>query len=742
MPRAIEKREEMNYNALMKYDMRLMAERVSHLLRLTDRVDNPAEMEDDGVGLNQPDAIFFRDLYISESNINVVAWKLKKYREQLKAADLWGPDLESVKQPSVDEAKGIVRITGQFIKDNKIFFKFKTEYGSDTFKSTIDFIKSIGGRWDGSSWAITANAAFANKEKLEFWGLDLSKLKESAVVQAEVAKMFFMHLEGNTLVIKHDFDTALNETYKVQGGFRWEPKDKTRRFIINEGNASKAWIISEALMSGGYLPGDDVTKGTILYIKSKYTEAQELKKAKTDFSVKIPELDNLLKLPLSPYQLAGVNFIDKSRGRCIIGDEMGLGKTAQAMAWAALRNKRALVVCPKRVKVSWEDDIQKFTDKSFQIINHKDDKFENAFFTIVHYNIVWKIDFSKLNFDLLIIDESHKIKDAKAKQSQGCAAASRLVDHVLPLSGTPVVNRPIELLNQIKVCRPDFIKDTTYLYRFCDPKTIYISGGKQATDFSGASNLTELFEVLSTIYLRREKKDVLTELPDKIHQDIKFDIEFPEIEESESVVGMYSRVKKTIAEAKAPTTAEFVEDTLETGVSLILFTSHPNALQYFKKHFAEKNIPYLVIEAGMTSEESSYAVREFQNNDKYKLIIVSLEVGAEGINLFKASHVVFNDLHWTPGRNQQAEDRAHRRGQKNVVNIYRMIAMEDDPKIFREKDGKLVPVFFDMYLTEIIREKSQIQAIINKGKPVPAEQLRYLEMSLDDIAKRDKLRFK
>jgi len=220
-------------------------------------------------------------------------------------------------------------------------------------------------------------------------------------------------------------------------------------------------------------------------------------------------------------------------------------------------------------------------------------------------------------------------------------------------------------------------------------------------------------------------------------------IKLPKIEEAGSVVGMYSRVKKMIAEAKAPDTAEFVSEMLEQGVSVILFTSHPDAIATFKKYFTEKNYPFLSIVAGMTREETGEAVREFQNSDRYKLIIVSLECGAEGINLFKASHVVFNDLHWTPGKNQQAEDRAHRRGQKNVVNIYRMIGLEDEPVLFRENSkGKLEPVMFDLYLTEVNRIKSQIQSVINTGKPVPEDQLRYLEMSLDDIAKKDGLRFK
>lgn len=448
-------------------------------------------------------------------------------------------------------------------------------------------------------------------------------------------------------------------------------------------------------------------------------------KKEEDIAYDIPELPELaiphsLKIQPYPYQLKGI-----ARGlelkRFMNCDEPGLGKTLQSIATINLANAfPCLVICPSSLKINWMREWEKFTDKKAMVLTDKVRDTWTFFFQtgmhqvfIVNYESLKKYFVQRIKkaegwtlrdvefrnsinlFKSVIIDESHRCKSASTQQAKFCKGICTGKEWVIELTGTPVVNRPKDLIPQLAILNrmEDFGGYKEFVNRYC-------SGQREA------SNLKELnFNLWQHCMFRREKSLVLTDLPDKIRQVNTCEItNRKEYMDAERDLIMYlqkykdaddEKIEKALrgevmvrinilrqisARGKVRDVIEFVKDFRENGKKIILFCSLHEVVDQLKRYF-----PTAVSVTGRDSlDEKQRAVDAFQNNPKADIIICSIKAAGVGLTLTASSNVAFVEFPWTYADCCQCEDRAHRIGQKDSVTCYYFLGRRTiDEKVYR-----------------------------------------------------------
>ena len=439
----------------------------------------------------------------------------------------------------------------------------------------------------------------------------------------------------------------------------------------------------------------------------------------------IPELPELviphnLKIQPYPYQLKGI-----ARGlelkRFMNCDEPGLGKTLQSIATINIAGAfPCLVICPSSLKINWMREWEKFTDKKAMILTDKVRDTWTFFFQtgmhqvfIVNYESLKKYFVQRIKksegwtlrdvefrnsinlFKSVIIDESHRCKSASTQQAKFCKGICTGKEWIIELTGTPVVNRPKDLIPQLAILNrmEDFGGYKPFVNRYC-------SGQREA------SNLKELnFNLWKYCMFRREKPLVLTDLPDKIRQVNTCEItNRKEYVDAERDLIMYlqkykdaddEKIEKALrgevmvrinilrqisARGKVRDVIEFVKDFRENGKKIILFCSLHEVVDQLKRYF-----PTAVSVTGRDSQDDKQrAVDAFQNNPKTDIIICSIKAAGVGLTLTASSNVAFVEFPWTYADCCQCEDRAHRIGQKDSVTCYYFLGRRTiDEKVYR-----------------------------------------------------------
>ncbi len=450
----------------------------------------------------------------------------------------------------------------------------------------------------------------------------------------------------------------------------------------------------------------------------------------------IPELPELdiqipLKRDLFPFQGKGVAYTLQKMGTggVFIGDKPGLGKTSQAIAaTVAAKSKCILIICPSTLKLNWQREFMDVAGMKSMImadsvkntwhVYHKTGLF-NVF--IVNFESLKKYFVASINkpadkplklnhivfkdtinlFDTIIIDESHKCKDGSTQQAKFCMGITRQKRLVLCLSGTPVVNKPKDLVSQLHILgRLDQFGGYKYfMNRYC--------GGNG----SGATNLRELnYKLCTTCFYQREKKDVLKELPDKIRQIVLCDIttrkEYnealedlanylkkykektdPEIQNSMrgEIMVQIMACKNISARGKLQDAIDQIDEVIESGEKIGVFIHQKEIAQALLKHY-----PGAVSVRGDDSMEARQAaVDSFQRDASTKIIICSIKAAGVGITLTAASRMMFIELPWHAADCDQCEDRFHRIGQKDSVQCGYLLGKDTiDEKIYEIIESK------------------------------------------------------
>lgn len=469
----------------------------------------------------------------------------------------------------------------------------------------------------------------------------------------------------------------------------------------------------------------------------------------------IPDLPKLtvphgLLLEPYEYQKEGIAYALQHK-RCIFGDQPGLGKTLQAIGTVTIAKAYpCLVICPAALKINWQREFKKFAGKNAMILDDRNKASWHRFFEtkccnifITNYESLKKFFVLKVKedarftmksiefdprislFKSVVIDESHKCKSTKTQQSKFVEGICKGKEYILELTGTPVVNNNTDLIQQLKIMGrlEDFGGYKCFVERFCD-------GPKQS------SNVKELnWRLSSTCFFRREKAKVLTQLPDKSRQYIEVDISNrKEYDKAEADLIQYLRTYKNAddekvakalrgevmvkmgilkaisARGKIKVFSEFIHDVIDGGEKLIVFAYLKEVVQELKKIFPEA----VTVTGEDNATQKQTAVDRFQNDPSCKLIILNYKSGGTGLTLTASSRVAFIEFPWTFSDCEQAEDRAHRNGQKNNVNCYYYLGKDT----------------IDKYMYDVIQAKKGIANGVTGTDDVVKENVVDMAMNL------------
>lgn len=362
------------------------------------------------------------------------------------------------------------------------------------------------------------------------------------------------------------------------------------------------------------------------------------------------------------YQLEGAKQIRFFKGRVLLADEMGLGKTIQALYWLLkCPSKRpVIVVCPATLKWVWETQANQHIGMRAEILQGrkppKKQLIKNCPLLIINYEILpyWLEYLTGLNPQVVILDECHYIKSLKAKRTKAVRLFCNTIPHIIAISGTPLTNRPSELFSAINILWPkEFPSFWKYAFAYCKP-----SRRPWGWDFGGASNLDKLHKKLKNLgMIRRLKKDVLKELPDKTRITVPMDITNKEeyikaknsfltwlkeksitkaekAKKAEALVKL-GYLKRLSAELKLENVIKWIEDFLEESEGkLVIFGVHTKILNTLLEKF--KNIA-VIIDGDVPQKERQKAVANFQNNKQKRIFIGNIKAAGTGITLTAAS---------------------------------------------------------------------------------------------------------
>lgn len=432
------------------------------------------------------------------------------------------------------------------------------------------------------------------------------------------------------------------------------------------------------------------------------------------------------------FQKEGIKFAIERKGRILLADEMGVGKTIQAICIAKVYDDSwpVLVLCPSSLKFNWRNEIMRWTildKKDIQVVMKGNEVILNnkQKFCIISYDIASNDNKSqeidKLNFQCILVDEAHALKNHETKRCKNLLPIIKKTKRLVLMSGTPILSRPVEIFTLISSIRPDLFNNFhSFAHRYCGPKETF-----HGLDFTGTSNLRELNFLLENFMIRRLKKDVLNELPDKFRQRIevpvdeklqnmiaalknknteKFQHYYNQINEQmfsnknnelnpegekeidDSPISLYNKAYKITGLAKIDGINNYVNYLLEEDQKFLVFAHHTEildkleecVLNFKKKH---KGFNYIRIDGKTPSNKRQDLVDNFQQDDTYKVAILSITACSTGLTLTQASIVVFAELFFTPSIMIQAEDRVHRHGQKNSVQVKYLVGhktLDDD----------------------------------------------------------------
>jgi SWI/SNF-related matrix-associated actin-dependent regulator 1 of chromatin subfamily A len=377
----------------------------------------------------------------------------------------------------------------------------------------------------------------------------------------------------------------------------------------------------------------------------------------------------------------------------ILADDMGLGKTTSTII-ASLESgsKKVLIICPATLKINWKREIENYSDKTVFIAESKNFSTE-ADFVIINYDIIKnfhdtkKKDESQIlasNFDLVIVDEAHYIKNATAQRTKLINDIVKKTERLWLLTGTPMTSRPIDYFNLLSLVDSPVAKNwMAYAIRYCAGYQFKV-GSRKVWNVMGSSNLEELRDRTLGLTLRRLKENVL-DLPDKIITPVYLRLkskQYEEVmgeyydwydknpEESKSLTVQFSKltkVRQIIADEKIAQTIELAENILEQDKKVIIFCNFTDSLNKITEHFGKAAVK---LDGSMSKPERQHSVDEFQDNPKVKVFVGNIKAAGVGITLTSAEAVIMNDLSFLPSDHAQAEDRAYRYGQKNNVLVY------------------------------------------------------------------------
>lgn len=407
----------------------------------------------------------------------------------------------------------------------------------------------------------------------------------------------------------------------------------------------------------------------------------------------------------------------------LLAHQMGTGKTITAIS--IHKNHGALIVCPANLKQNWLTELEKMNETEVQVVETAKDEIQNKKWLIVSYSLIEKLTPHIQLYNRMICDESHYIKGS-SKRSKAVLKIAKGMSVVTLLTGTAVMNRPIELWNQLTAVNATITKEMNRMYfskRYCDG-FLQQMGHRRFWREDGATNLSELRERIAKDVDIVKKSEVL-DLPPKVVQTHHIELNADQKREyknkwDEYITWLESNpeyfteyVKKERRQGKTLNTLVTKEMQLENILGArqlvemqklrqvtslakvdyfltqleelgdqqaIVFTEFVQSIERLNEGLRKAKIKYSTL-------KEPNAVQDFQAK-KTQIFTANILSGGQGLNLQNASNVFILDRHWTPGQNEQAEDRVHRKGQTEQCNIYYVTCIDTVDEIIEKTNAE------------------------------------------------------
>jgi len=409
---------------------------------------------------------------------------------------------------------------------------------------------------------------------------------------------------------------------------------------------------------------------------------------------------------LMPFQEIGRDFLCL-RANAILADDMGLGKTFQILeAIKKLGLQSGIIVTPQSIRRSWVKRTREQIPLAFikEIISSKTVPDPSAF-NIVNYDIVWKEPLITLlkeqRWPLLVCDEFHYLKNIDANRTKKILGKNGLYnrcERVWVASGTPVLNRPIELYTVLRSLFPQslgekYLSYYDYAYRFCAAYQ-----GNFGFDCTGASNLLELAKILQSIMIRRLKQDVLKDLPAVTYDKIYLDpsdklIRITQEERKQYNYGLKvssenSSLRQALGVIKVNAAIKHIRNMLEEKQKIVVFIWHKSVVDALMEEFKDHAVKYT---GGESAKEKEKAIWSFQTNPDVNLFIGNIQSSGFGVDGLQdvCDTAIFVEMSYVPNEIRQAIDRLNRIGQCSPIQVQFLVAEKSvDEDIIDNLSGK------------------------------------------------------
>ena len=455
-----------------------------------------------------------------------------------------------------------------------------------------------------------------------------------------------------------------------------------------------------------------------------------------------------LKLKLRAFQKRGTIFAVR-RGSSLILDEMGLGKTVEAIAYALFMKhyrgaKSCLVVVLAGIKYNWRDEIEKFCNEECTIIEGSVPKRReawksDAFFKVISYEtFISDMGLRKRparkgkkskgktarlaprSFDVVMLDEAHKIKNRTSIRAR--AVKTIKAKYRLGLTGTPIDGQLVELHSIMEfICNGVFPSKTEFVKRYC--KTDW--WGK----VTGYKNLKEVRRRMRPYYIRRTKREVAPELPDKVISTVHVELTPSEREVYERYkaealredseinrLALVTRFKQIcdspalvgedVVSSKLSMFTELVDEIVLNGRKVLAFSQYEEMCKLIIMELEKRGFDTLHIYGGVSSKQRQEFVKQFTEDDSKPLLICT-DAGSHGLNIQLADYVVHYDDSWSPSVMGQREDRSHRIGRRGVVSVVRFVTVDT----------------IEERVLEVLSRKVKLQKVLGLGDEVVVNKL-------------------
>lgn len=383
---------------------------------------------------------------------------------------------------------------------------------------------------------------------------------------------------------------------------------------------------------------------------------------------------------LMDFQRDSVNFAINRNGRILLADDMGLGKTIQALAIANYYKLEypLLILTPASLGCSWIESISQFLGEDATMIHERSDLGDKI--SVVSYNTAVNLieSISLIKYGVIICDECHYLKSLTSKRTKVLLPILQRTPRLIMISGTPATSRPLELYPILyaldKSLYPSF---PAYGARYCNAhkRGLFM-------DYKGCSNAIELSTVIEKAFMIRRLKDqVLSQLPKKFRRQVfletkthKFNLQMRGEFIGENPDSQLMVEYKEAAVIKKEPVINYLESIIDKNIKCLVFAHHKEMLDSLEEFCREKQVKYIRIDGSTLQGKRQGLVDQYQKDPSTRIAILSLTAASTGLTLTEGKAVIFAELYWNPGTMLQAEDRIHRIGQNDSVDIHYLVA--------------------------------------------------------------------